>query len=623
MSHDAKILPRADKPNIMQHKYARVLLVLAIGATLLALNGISGQFGELGKDSDDLMRFMQIRDYLHGQSWFDTDQHRMGLTALGTDMHWSRIPDIPIILLTHLFDIFMSQDAALDLAISVWPPLSAMIVFSAILIGADNMHFDGNRKYLRVFAGLLAAIFVASNFRFKSGAIDHHNLQFGFVALSMALAMDRDMRVSRYGLSGLAIAISLAIGPEVYLFAAVICAFIALNWVIKGARAARGTQGFGLGLAAGLSVIFVGTVAPENYGLIYCDALSLITLTAGIFGGLGLAAIVQAGRYYGADKSYLRRFIALAVLGAICLATLSFQAPQCLSNPLDSLPPEVIDLWLNHVAEAVPLYQLQPDWPMFLPMALGPVIVALLASAHSYYKRIERDGFNVQLWGTDALILMLLLTSLGLTIYQVRFWPFTYLFSILILSRLVANSYSQGLMKTGSNIKYILYLAMAIPILWAIPGAPFVADDTGQSNSSETSGDEMVEVDCGSDEIMAVFNSLPTGLVAANSNSAGHILIHTPHRVVSGNYHRNWAGISVEMKLSIASPQEARSLLTEHKFDYLYFCKAKGLKRFIDYNPDGLTARLQSGNIPDFLVPLHVAPLENGDALILKVKAAP
>lgn len=626
MAQHIKTSPQANRFKPLQPRYGRLLLVLAMGALLLVFNGLSGNFGVLGNDNDDLMRFMQIRDYLHGQNWFDTDQYRMGLTAAGTDMHWSRIPDIPIICLTHIFDLFMRQDAALDLAVSIWPPISAMIVFAAILIGADHIPFEGNRQHLRVFAGIIAAMFVMSNFRFESGSIDHHNLQFGFIALAMALAMDRDMRFGRYGLAGMATAISIAIGPEIYVFAAAICGFVALNWAVNGTVAARGTQGFGLGLAGGLSAIFIATIAPANYAVIYCDALSLITLTAGIFGGAGLAVIVQMGPYYGADKGYGPRFMALALLGVICLAVLSMQAPQCLANPLDSLPQDVQDLWLGYVSEAAPIYALEPDWPMFIPMSLGPVLLALLIIAHRHYQRFADSGFGAHLWSADVLAVMLLITALGLTIYQVRFAPFAYIFSILILARWIAQNYGTGLLKTGPNIRYIFCLALAFPILWAIPGAPFTnlqptnvtQPDLAKINA-QSGGAEAIKTDCGSGAVMEVFNTLPAGLIAANSNAAGGLLIHTPHRVISGNYHRNWAGISVEMKLSIASFEEARRILAEHEVDYYYFCKAKGMLRFKDYNPDGLTAQLYSGNIPDFLVQIHDAPLENGDALIFKV----
>ena len=41
-------------------------------------------------DPDDVMRLLEVRDWLRGQSWFDVVQHRMNLPA-GLSMHWSRL----------------------------------------------------------------------------------------------------------------------------------------------------------------------------------------------------------------------------------------------------------------------------------------------------------------------------------------------------------------------------------------------------------------------------------------------------------------------------------------------------------------------------------------------------
>ena len=41
----------------------------------------------IGADNDDIMRLVEVRDLLGGQSWFDMMQYRLGL-ADGTLMHW-------------------------------------------------------------------------------------------------------------------------------------------------------------------------------------------------------------------------------------------------------------------------------------------------------------------------------------------------------------------------------------------------------------------------------------------------------------------------------------------------------------------------------------------------------
>ena len=40
---------------------------------------LSGNFLKLGHDTDNYVRFVQVRDWLNGQSWFDTNQYRLGL----------------------------------------------------------------------------------------------------------------------------------------------------------------------------------------------------------------------------------------------------------------------------------------------------------------------------------------------------------------------------------------------------------------------------------------------------------------------------------------------------------------------------------------------------------------
>jgi len=102
---------------------------------IFILSAIKGEFGKIGNDNDDMMRLVQIRDFLAGQSWFNTDQLRLGLAG-GTDMHWSRLPDIPIIILAKVFALFASDEMALMIAYTAWPPLSASILIFAAVKGA-------------------------------------------------------------------------------------------------------------------------------------------------------------------------------------------------------------------------------------------------------------------------------------------------------------------------------------------------------------------------------------------------------------------------------------------------------------------------------------------------------
>ena len=46
-------------------------------------------------DTDDNMRFAQVRALLQGQGWFDLRQHKID-PPNGISIHWSRLVDLPI-----------------------------------------------------------------------------------------------------------------------------------------------------------------------------------------------------------------------------------------------------------------------------------------------------------------------------------------------------------------------------------------------------------------------------------------------------------------------------------------------------------------------------------------------
>ena len=47
-------------------------------------------------DTDDNLRLVQVRDWLHGQAWYDLRQHRLDPLHGGANIHWSRLVDLPI-----------------------------------------------------------------------------------------------------------------------------------------------------------------------------------------------------------------------------------------------------------------------------------------------------------------------------------------------------------------------------------------------------------------------------------------------------------------------------------------------------------------------------------------------
>ena len=578
--------------------------------------------GLIGGDIDDTIRLVQIKDYLAGQSWFNTDQYRMGLAG-GTDMHWSRIPDIPIIVLTYIFDLFMPQERALIWAYSVWPPLSAFVLIYGCFIGAKHWAHDNAASKIKIFILCLLGLFVITFHRFAPGSIDHHNLQLGFLGLCVGFVLDPKLRFWPYFISGFALAMSIAIGAEIYVFAAIICGFIALHWAYHGRAASFAAQGFGLGFAITLLAAFFGTVAPSEYRLIHCDALSMITVTVGALGGLGLAIAANLDSRKSDPTNWLKRGCALGALGVICAAVLVFQAPQCLVNPLDSLPQDVTRLWLDNIEEARPITHKSLERSIIIPHMLGAPVVAIivlcLGLRRQFRKGLSETPYNQASYqmGQHILLLSLIIAALGLTAYQIRFYPFAFVFAIIPLAGWISKVYTDTKRENPDSVAYLAALIISAPFAWEIPGKAFkalLANDTENTLLEP-------QAQCVSADVIKSFKALPVGTVLAGPDMSGHILMQTSHRVVSGNYHRNFEGIATQIQIAVSDPDKAGHLIWDNDIDYVYFCNsATSTAIYKAENSKGLTANLSQGLIPDYLDAVSDPGLEGGGVIIFKVK---
>ncbi|WP_340692243.1 hypothetical protein [Hyphomonas sp.] len=563
---------------------ADLAIVLGFGllmvASLLVVSAVSGLFAASSMDADSAMRLVEIQDYLAGQNWFDVSQARLGPDG-GTAMHWSRLVDLPVLAITSLLDVFLPSDAALHWATVVWPPISVLLLVWALVSGA---RFLGGRETL-VFTCIIAATILFRHQNFLSGSIDHHNLQLGFLALSLAFSIDPQRRPTSLAVAGAALASSVAIGAEVYPFVAVICAFHALDWALAGRAAQRGAVAFGVSLAAMTAVFFAASVAPANYGAVYCDALSLVTVSAALLGGVGLAlaAVSLSGR------SLPWRLTGLGMIGLGCGLLLALQAPQCLANPLDGLPSIVRTLWLEKVDEARPLFAARPSAWQEIPFMIGISLVAATVSLFQIELGINRRA--------HVLFLLLLVLDIVLTLQQVRFYSFGHIFAILPLGAWVAGLFTGRPDGGERGVGYLLALAVSVPLVWGAPGL-FLKSASGSSPA-------VADVACASPDMLSVLNAQPEGLVLAVADAAPDILRYTGQRALHGHYHRNAAGIEMALRIFISPPDEAAALMRADGVAYVLACPSQGeFQMLAKAHPDGLAARLVAGDALDFLTPV-------------------
>ena len=576
-------------------KWALPLTCIFVCAGLFIQSILGGKFGKIGPDSDDLMRLMQIRDFFAGQGWFDMMQYRLGLEG-GTAMHWSRIPDMPLIALTWFFDLFMPFEQAEKWAFSVWPPVLSV----GLILAMWQVLKNTAGYYTKVFGLIFLGVIFVRFYRFAPGAIDHHNIQLVLLAVAIAFGLDPKRRLRSFVLAGIVCAMSIAIGMEVYVFVGVICGFFALSWLWEGAPLKTGTTGFGLSLGVSLMVIYGLTFAPSAYMEIQCDAYSFIYLLAGSLGGFGLAALAVTL----SSKLMILRLLGLAILGLACAALVVIVAPQCLSNPLSDLPPIVKTLWLDEIREAQSTASMWGHSRAEVAFILPVQIVALCVTAWLLMRGEDRRIFG--------LFFVLMLVSVTMTIYQGRFYVFGFLFSVVPLARWVGLLFAKKKRpETENSLAYIGALALSLPFAWAMP---FLLSEMGDKDDGEETFKR-----CHAESVYEALNALPPGIILAGSNAGPDIIGQTPHHALNGNYHRNVAGIKASIDIFLAPAEEAKALLQTYKVDYLHFCRTtRETTVMVETAPDGLFGSLSRGIVPDYLVPIG-PDLEDGAVTIYRI----
>ena len=550
----------------------------------------------VGKDNDDIMRLVVVRDFLQGQGWFDNMQYRLGMAG-GTPMHWSRLVDLPLAFLIQFFSLFLSQTNAEKAALLVWPLLTVVPLLYAVAAGSRRM---GQKEWqVAGFIGLIGAVlFVLSSNRFRPGSIDHHNVQLAIMAVLAACLIQSPARAKLHGVAGFCAALAIAIGAETTPLIAVACGIVAVNWFWYGERARGATLVFGVALAIALTGFFYLTIPPVRYGVVVCDALSLGYYALGIVGagGLSLAAATVSGQ---------PRAVRLGALAAVGIATALaalWIAPQCVSNPLDSLDPLLKAMWLDWVMEA------QPVWKQirYQPFTAGAFYVTPLVAFVVGIQAI-RKGRMVR---EHVILLTLIIAAYGIALVQIRGAVFSNLLSIFILAPMLALLRARAHADAKNVKKALTFAAMAlacVPFVWAIFGllvskAFDGADEVQQTRTAMSTAAGA----CLTEDALAPLREEPDGVVANASNLGAPILRFTGHRTLSAPYHRNQAGMLTALRIGMSPPAQAKSYLDQAGVTLLTFCAADPqVERVMEEAPDGLYARLEKGQIPVWLQPIE------------------
>lgn len=491
-------------------------------------------------DTDDVMRLVQIRDWLGGQEFFDLTQYRLG-GAGGTPMHWSRLGDIgPAAIILATRPILGAGGAELA-ALILWPSL---LFLAFILLSGSIARFLGGDRAVGV-AIVLAALAWPAAALFVPGRIDHHGLQ--LVLLLIAVRQMVVPATSASGtIAGIATAASLSIGVELVVPLAILCGYACARWIVDGAHARL--SGLAIGLFAGLVVMAI--LAPANWSYPACDAFTRQAAIAAACGAAGMAVLAHLpfalDQYKRGGAAFL---VGLATLGGIALV-----APACVADPYAGVDPLVRSGWMAHVEEARGLMALTPsEWIGMAGLPLVALVAAIVRTAQ------RRDGD----W---ALVTAIVLGSVALAMVQARAIHVAAALAPAVLAPIVAD------IRAGRRSLAPLAWLVSIGISYPLVGKAIASTEMPVAQG------------CDPQPAVATLSALPPATILAPIDLGPQLLLRTHHRVLAAPYHRNAQGIRAWIE-GASDPSRARDAGT----DYLILCRPgqRGQATLMRLSPKG------------------------------------
>ena len=556
--------------------------------------------------TDDAMRLVEVRDLLAGQSWFDMTQYRLDPPG-GVASHWSRLIDLPLALIIKSTSLFAATAFAEKFALIVWPTALLLMFLAGISRLARELAGDAAARLALVLAVLMVP--VLQNFR--TGAIHHHNVQLVLLVWALAFFTRMPSRPRDAAAAGLLGALSVAVGQEMVPAVAALAAVVGLRWIVEGDRCKRATVAYALALAAGAILLAISTIAPADYLIVRCDAISIGQVGALAIGGFGLAALAALPQLHSIGS----RGAAAAGVVALLAAFVGTSAPQCFADPYAQLDPRLVTLWLSSVNEARNLFSMLRDLPQQVPAYFGiPLVALVLGIIRCVRERGE------QRWNWIACTASLAAVAL-VSVWEVRgAGGANALGAVLVPAALLQMLPALENRPSYFGVSRVALIAMLFlnPVTLVVLGSgaahAVMATDVAAPKIVE-SGDAGT---CQRASDYAPLATLPRGQVLAFIDAGPFILLNSEQTVLAAPYHRNQAGNLAMLDMFLAAPDAAKARMATRGIDYVAFCPgAPERYNYVAAAPDSLVAALSKNQPPGFLDRI---PADATDLVIYRVR---
>ncbi|MFT3732836.1 MAG: hypothetical protein QM780_15680 [Hyphomicrobium sp.] len=584
--HSATLKASAERQGIARIRdipnWAWWLLALSyVGVRSWYVGGV-GVYGFFG-DPDDATRLIQVRELMASWHWFDTTTMKVGGDA-GMLSHWSRLVDLPLATLIATFNLVMPLDDAERLTHIVWP-LSLLGALMWVL-------FRATAKVGGETAGRLSILFVALTplawYQFAVGRIDHHNVMIAATVSAALLMWAYPCRIEVWRVAGLLLGLALAVGYEALAPAVALSTFVAA-WALFDRQAEKSAAAFAIALALTFTAAFFATIPPSRWMDIRCDAISLNMVALIGSGVTGFLVALGPGKGW----PLAARIGAIAACGAIGIAIYGMLEPKCLAGPKGQLPPLVLEIWLNKVAENASF--VDDLVHRKLEQSFGLLIFFSIAIAAQVYRLRDR-------WrAADLFLLASLVTFIGLACWQYKFMSYASFLSLAPVAIVFSGLGSIGEISAATVKLGAIVLLNQSTLAWmsggvnALLGAPNV-------ETAEAIEDARA---CSKPENIHDLAGLSPGIIASHIDVGAFIAVNTPLRALAAPYHRIANAIIANHEIfSAHDARTAAGLLKQQDVDYVAICD--GLDKPMLKDPEWkgtLKADLINGKAPSFLTP--------------------
>lgn len=491
-------------------------------------------------DNDNFLRLHQVQTFINSPSW-----HVLPLADFnpqdGKVIHWSRLPDVPILAAFYFNSFFFDSELALKLAITVTPLIYLFFIMLAItkltreLIGSDGV--------------LLSSIYVATSLAAAKcfpGQIDHHNAQLLMFTLFMYAICSPSIERRQFTfLTVFSITTSLLIGLEVLPFFVILLGIFCLECLHSKTYKLIWVRD------SSLLIVLWGAI-----GLWACNQIDEIIRPKFDVLSLSLLGYFLAAGVILTVTSLKPTFLTLALSTTAVLGAMFVWNADAISSPYTDYPEMLRRYWLNHVVEAEPLFELVlreksivmnflSTQNVIYAVTIIPATVSILFLKNQQQKR---------LW------VIFVLTLLPAIFWQIR----TLAFSSLIAVPLQA--YLGGLLWNKIKIPIVRLVPVLLlsPMVAAFAVQAILQDEKKTDLTTTTIKREGVE--------FIGAQQLEPSKIFAPMEQGAQILSLTDHSIIAAPYHRNIRGnlLYLNVLLTMELDDAYRALTTE-RIDYLFF----------------------------------------------------